>query len=91
MDNSQSCCCDRGIPSREPIRIGASAGTGVGGEEDVRVLIDEAGAVVDLVVDNHVQVLLGVVGGDLLEGEFLSGRHGDGRKKAWGLRDRRKN
>jgi hypothetical protein len=29
-------------------------------------------------VDNHVQVLLGVVGGDLLEGEFLGGRHGDG-------------
>lgn len=51
---------------------------------DVRVLIDEAGAVVDLVMDNHVQVLLGVVGGDLLEGEFLGGRHGDGegRKKA---------
>lgn len=44
--------------------------------KDVRVLIDEAGAVVDLVVDNHVQILLGVVGGDLLEGEFLGGRHG---------------
>lgn len=46
--------------------------------KDVRVLIDEAGAVVDLVMDNHVQVLLGVVGGDLLESEFLGGRHGDG-------------
>jgi hypothetical protein len=29
-------------------------------------------------MDNHVQVLLGVVGGDLLESEFLGGRHGDG-------------
>jgi hypothetical protein len=29
-------------------------------------------------VDDHVQVLLGVVGGNLLESEFLGGRHGDG-------------
>lgn len=43
--------------------------------ENVRVLIDEAGAVVDLVVDNQVEILLGVVLGDLLEGEFLSSRH----------------
>lgn len=35
------------------------------------VLIDEAGAIVDLVVNDHVEVLLGVVAGDLLEGEFL--------------------
>lgn len=41
--------------------------------EDVRVLIDEAGAVVDLVVDDQVEVLLGVVASDLLEGEFFGG------------------
>lgn len=35
------------------------------------MLIDEAGAIVDLVVNDHVEVLLGVVAGDLLEGEFL--------------------
>lgn len=35
------------------------------------MLIDEGADVVDLVMDNHVEVLLGVVGGDLLEGEFL--------------------
>lgn len=45
---------------------------------DIRVLIDERTAVVDLIVDNHVQVLLGVVFGDLLEGEFLVGGHCDG-------------
>lgn len=43
---------------------------------DVRVLVDEAGGVVDLVVNDHVQVLLGGVGGDLLEGELLDIRHG---------------
>lgn len=48
--------------------------------ENIRVLIDEAADVVDLVVDDHVQVLLGVVGRDLLEGEFLVGRH-DGRSE----------
>lgn len=42
------------------------------------MLIDEAGAVVDLVVDNQVEILLGVVLGDLLEGEFLGFRHVDG-------------
>lgn len=42
------------------------------------MLIDERTAVVDLIVDNHVQVLLGVVIGDLLEGEFLVGGHCDG-------------
>lgn len=41
--------------------------------KDVRVLIDEAGAVVDLVVDDQIQVLLGVVLGDLLESEFFGG------------------
>lgn len=39
------------------------------------MLVDEAGAVVDLVVNDHVEVLLGVVGLNLLEGEFLSLRH----------------
>lgn len=80
--NSQRCWSDRGIPSRGPIRIGASGWKVLGSVQeerrDVRVLIDETGAVVDLVVDNHVQVLLGVVGGDLLESEFLCSRHGDG-------------
>lgn len=42
-----------------------------------RVLIDEAGAVVDLVVDDQVEVLLGVVAGDLVEGELFAG-HFDG-------------
>ena len=40
--------------------------------KDIRVLIDEAGAVVDLVVDDHVQVLLGVVGGNLSVGKGLA-------------------
>lgn len=43
---------------------------------DIRVLIDEAAAVVNLVVNDHVQILLGVVGGDLREGELLGRRHG---------------
>jgi hypothetical protein len=49
-------------------------------EEDLlttRVLIDEARAVVDLVVDDEVEILLGVVLGDLLESEFLGGGHCD--------------
>jgi hypothetical protein len=41
------------------------------------VLIDEAGNVVDLVVNDHVQVLFGVVGGDLRESELLGLRHGE--------------
>lgn len=41
----------------------------------VRVLIDKAGAVVDLVVDDEVEILLGVVLGDLLEGEFFGSGH----------------
>lgn len=40
---------------------------------DVRVLVDKRRAVVDLVVDDEVEVFLGVVGGDLLEGEFFLG------------------
>ena len=39
------------------------------------MLIDKRGTVVDFVVDDQVQVLLGVVGGDLLEGEFLCFGH----------------
>lgn len=39
------------------------------------MLVNEASAVVDLVVNDHVQVLLGVVGGDLLESEFLGFGH----------------
>ena len=42
---------------------------------DVRVLIDEGGGVVDLVVDDDVEVFLGVVSGDLLVCEFLSVGH----------------
>ena len=40
-------------------------------QENVRVLVNKRRTVVDLVVDDHVQVLLGGVGGDLLESEFL--------------------
>lgn len=39
------------------------------------MLVDERGAVVDLVVHDEVEVLLGVVLGNLLEGEFLLVRH----------------
>ena len=35
------------------------------------MLVNKRRTVVDLVVNDHVQVLLGGVGGDLLEGEFL--------------------
>lgn len=45
---------------------------------NVRVLIDEAGAVVDLVVDDQVKILLSVVLSDLLETQFLSFRHSGG-------------
>lgn len=45
------------------------------GQANVRVLVDEAGAVVDLVVDDNVQVLLGGVLGDIRVGEFLGRRH----------------
>ena len=47
------------------------------GGRNVRVLVDEAGAVVDLVVDDNVQVLLGSVLRDIGVGEFLVG-HGEG-------------
>jgi hypothetical protein len=41
------------------------------------VLIDEAGAIVDFVVDDQVEVLLSVVLSNLLEGEFGGFRHGE--------------
>lgn len=40
---------------------------------DLRVLVDELGAVVDLVVDDNVDVLLGVVLSNVLVGELLDG------------------
>lgn len=45
--------------------------------DNVRVLIGECGAIVDLVVDDQVEILLVVVLGDLLQGEFLDFRHGE--------------
>jgi hypothetical protein len=42
---------------------------------NVRMLIDEAGAIVDLVVDDQVQILLSVVLSNLLEGELFGFRH----------------
>jgi hypothetical protein len=41
------------------------------------VFIGECGAVVDLVVDDQVEILLVVVLGNLLQGEFLDFRHGE--------------
>jgi hypothetical protein len=38
---------------------------------DLRVLIDEFGGVVDLIVDNNVKIPLGVVLGNVLVGELL--------------------
>lgn len=48
----------------------AQSGCWVG---SLRVLVNKRGAVVDLVVDDEVQVLLGGVLGDLGEGEFFFG------------------
>lgn len=48
------------------------------GGADVRVLVNEACAVVDLVVDNNVKVLLGGVLRDVRVGELLGLRHGVG-------------
>lgn len=45
--------------------------------DNVRVLIGECGAVVDLVVDDQVEILLVVVLGDLLQGELLDFGHGE--------------
>lgn len=41
------------------------------GRQNLRMLIYELCAVVDLVVDDHEQVLLGVVLGNILVGELL--------------------
>lgn len=41
------------------------------------MLVNELGAVVDLIVDDEVNVLLGVVLGNILVGELLDGRHVD--------------
>lgn len=46
------------------------------GGENSRVLIDELGDVVDLIVNDHVEVILGVVLRNVLVAEF--GRHVDG-------------
>lgn len=43
---------------------------------DVRVLVHKAGCVVDLVVDDDVEILLGAVLRDVGVGEFLGG-HGE--------------
>ena len=42
---------------------------------NVRVLVEELGAVVDLIVDHHVDITGGVVLGNILHGEFLCGGH----------------
>lgn len=42
------------------------------------MLINESGDIVDLVVDNEVEILLGLVFGNLLEGQLLVGGHDDG-------------
>ena len=47
---------------------------GVDKWKDIRVLVDELGGIVDLIVDYQVDVLLGVVLGNILVGEFE--RHG---------------
>jgi len=53
----------------------------------VRVLVDEAGRIVDLIVDYDVQVLLGGVFRDVGVGEFLVGGHCvDGRGGFFALR-----
>lgn len=43
---------------------------------NVRVLVHELRAVVDLVVDHNVDILFGVVLGNVLVGKLESGRHG---------------
>jgi hypothetical protein len=55
-----------------------------GQRENVRVLVDEAGAVVDLVVDDNVEVLLGSVFRDIGVGEFLVGHGVCGRGRGRG-------
>ena len=62
----------RGCPTPRPHR----ACERWGGMANLRVLVDELGRVVDLVVDDHVQVTLGVVLRNILIREF--GGHRDG-------------
>lgn len=45
------------------------------GEINLRMLIDELGAVVDLVVDHDEHILLGVVLSNILVGQFQLGSH----------------
>lgn len=65
---------DKGEPET---RVGHAAGGALGmvaaswGGKYVRVLVDEGGAVVDLVVDNQIDVILGVVLGHVRKREFL--------------------
>ena len=42
---------------------------------DIRVLVDEAGGIVDLIVDDHIQVLLGGMLAHIRVGEFLGVGH----------------
>ena len=46
-----------------------------GKKTNVRVLVDEAGGIIDLVVDDHVQVLLGGMLAHIRVGEFLGVGH----------------
>lgn len=51
---------------------------------NIRMFIDERGAVIDLLMDNNVEILLGAVSSDLLEVEFLVGGHVIGYKMSIG-------
>lgn len=66
----RSCSFASGIGILDSVAVGRYG-------DNVRVLIGECGAVVDLVVDDQVEILLVVVLGDLLQGEFLDFRHGE--------------
>ena len=48
-----------------------SAGWGEVGDRNLRVLVDELAGIVDLVVDDEVEILLGVVLGNVVVGQFL--------------------
>ena len=47
----------------------------MGERDNVRVLVEELGAVVDLIVNNHVDVAAGVVLSNILHGELLCRGH----------------
>lgn len=51
------------------------------GKGNLRVLVNKLGHVVDLVVDDDEQVLVGVVLGNILVGVLLCGGHCDGDKR----------